>query len=80
HYQAESPLEVSHLDFLLLNFEPEGRMTPLTWEERMQLSGNRGIKGGETESKGSHGRRMVDIIKNSLGKKLKIQALCVAFW
>ncbi len=55
-------------------------MTPLTWEERMQLSGNRGIKGGETESKGSHGRRMVDIIKNSLGKKLKIQALCVAFW
>ena len=46
----------------------------------MQLSGNRGIKGGETESKGSHGRRMVDIIKNSLGKKLKIQALCVAFW
>ncbi|WP_204682469.1 hypothetical protein, partial [Flavonifractor plautii] len=27
--QAESPLEVSHLDFLLLNFEPEGRMTPL---------------------------------------------------
>ena len=33
HYQAESPLEVSHLDFLLLNFEPEGRMTPLTKEK-----------------------------------------------
>ena len=78
------------MEFLLLNFELSGHpthdcafqssMTPLTWEERMQLSGNRGIKGGETESKGSHGRRMVDIIKNSLGKKLKIQALCVAFW
>ena len=31
--QAESPLEVSHLDFLLLNFEPEGRITPLTKEK-----------------------------------------------
>ena len=78
------------MEFLLLNFELSGHpthdcafqssTTPLTWEERMQLSGTRGIKGGETESKGSHGRRMVDIIKNSLGKKLKIQALCVAFW
>ncbi|MDU6203235.1 MAG: hypothetical protein E6626_17050, partial [Flavonifractor plautii] len=68
------------LDFLLLNFEPEGRMTPLTGEETMQFSGDRDIKGRETESKGLHGRRMVDIIKNSLGKKLKIQALCVAFW
>ena len=27
--QAESPLEVSHLDFLLLNFEAQGRMTIL---------------------------------------------------
>ena len=32
--QAESPLEVSHLDFLLLNFEPEGRITPLASHEK----------------------------------------------
>ena len=44
-------------------------MTPLSGEETMHISGDRDIKGGETESKGSHGRRMVDIIKNSLGKK-----------
>ncbi|MDU6202722.1 MAG: hypothetical protein E6626_14425, partial [Flavonifractor plautii] len=81
---AESPLEVSHLDFLLLNFEPEGRMTPLTGEETMQLSGDRDIKGGETESKGSYGRRLVD---NAGAGKVKMpwnpkdsKAFLVDFW
>ena len=82
--QAESPLEVSHLDFLLLNFEPEGRMTPLTGEETMQISGDRDIKGGETESKGCYGRRLVD---NTGAGKVKTpwnpkgsKAFLVDFW
>ncbi|WP_347060768.1 hypothetical protein, partial [Flavonifractor plautii] len=82
--QAESPLEVSHLDFLLLNFEPEGRMTPLTGEETMQFSGDRDIKGGETESKGYYGRRLVD---NAGAGKVKTpwnpkdsKAFLVDFW
>ena len=35
-------------------------MTPLTGEETMHISGDRDIKGGETESKGYYGRRLVD--------------------
>ena len=84
HYQAESPLEVSHLDFLLLNFEPEGRMTPLSGEETMHISGDRDIKGGETESKGYYGRRLVD---NTGAGKVKTpwnpkdsKAFLVDFW
>ena len=82
--QAESPLEVSHLDFLLLNFEPEGRTTPLTGKETMQFSGDRDIKGGETESKGYYGRRLVD---NTGAGKVKTpwnpkdsKAFLVDFW
>ena len=65
-------------------YNRKGSMTPLTWEERMQFSGNRDIKGGETESKGYYGRRLVD---NTGAGKVKTpwnpkgsKAFLVDFW
>jgi len=74
--QAESPLEVSHLDFLLLNFEPEGRTTPLSGEETMHISGDRDIKGGETESKGYYGK-MAKMIATVLNQGADVDGLYV---
>ena len=82
------------MEFLLLNFELSGHpthdcafqssMTPLSGEETMHISGDRDIKGGETESKGYYGRRLVD---NTGAGKVKTpwnpkdsKAFLVDFW
>ena len=62
----------------------KGSMTPLSGEETMHISGDRDIKGGETESKGCYGRRLVD---NTGAGKVKTpwnpkdsKAFLVDFW
>ena len=58
--QAESPLEVSHLDFLLLNFEPEGRMTPLASHEKGGIPPTCSSKWHKRAAKSGVGRHLVD--------------------
>ena len=78
--QAESPLEVSHLDFLLLNFEPEGRITPLASHEKGGIPPTCSSKWHKRAAKSGVGRPLVDTPGMPSAKRPGTATVPGCFW